>query len=43
MKKAWGFLLFNFLNVIIKDYKSLIRLVRLLDGLKQAYWHAGNS
>ena len=43
MKKAWGFLLFDFLNVVIKDRKSLIRLVRLSDGLKQVYWHIGKS
>ena len=43
MKKAWGFLLFDFLNVIIEDHKSLIRPVRLSDSLKQAYWHTNNS
>ena len=43
MKKAWEFSLFDFLNVMMEDYRLLIRLVRLSDGLKQAYWHAGNS
>ena len=43
MKKAWEFSLFNFLNVVMEDYKSLIRLIRLSDGLKQAYWHTGKS
>ena len=27
----------------MEDRKSLIRLVRLSDSLKQAYWHAGKS
>ncbi len=43
MKKAWGFLLFDFLNVVIENHKLLIKPVRLSDGLKQAYWHTGNS
>ena len=33
-KEGLGFLLFNFLNIIIEDRKSLIRLVKLLKGLK---------
>ena len=34
----WGYLgnLFNFLSIIIKDRRLLIKLVRLLEGLKQA-------
>ena len=42
-KKGLGFSLFDFLNIVIEDYKSLIRLVRLLEGLKQAYWHTSDS
>jgi len=34
----WGYLrnLFNFLNIMIKDCRLLIKSVRLLEGLKQA-------
>jgi hypothetical protein len=28
---------------MMEDYKLLMRLVRLSDGLKQAYWHTGSS
>ena len=31
------FLLVDFLNVVIKDYKLLIRLAKLFESLKQAY------
>ena len=43
MKKAWGFSLFDFLNVVIKNHRLLIKPVKLSDGLKQAYWHTSNS
>jgi len=33
-KESLGFLLFNFLKVIMEDYRLLIKLVRLLKGLK---------
>ena len=43
MKKAWEFLLFDFSNIMMESHKSLMRPVRLSDGLKQAYWYTSNS